>query len=62
MMDVYRARKKRKEWPTKCDYCGMETVRARVHGHEQCIHCGTNVEPCCEGSGWYQTMDYSMNE
>ena len=60
-MDVYlrkRGRKLMKEWPTKCDYCGMETENTRVHGHEQCVCCGTNVEPCCEGSSRYETVNY----
>lgn len=34
----------------RCNYCGMVTISVRVHGHEQCVNCGTNVEPCCEGA------------
>ena len=37
------------EVQNRCNYCGMITVPIRVHGHEQCINCGTNVVPCCEG-------------
>lgn len=22
----------------------------RVHGHGQCAHCGSNIEPCCSGA------------
>ena len=29
----------------------MPLVLVRVHGHGQCAHCGTNVEPCCSGAG-----------
>ena len=37
------------EIANRCDYCGRITERVRVHGHEQCAFCGTNVEPCCNG-------------
>ena len=33
----------------RCNYCGRETIRVQVYGHEQCVFCGTNVEPCCDG-------------
>ena len=26
-----------------------EGVHYIVHGHEQCVVCKTNVEPCCQG-------------
>ena len=32
-----------------CPYCGRKYQTINVHGHEQCVHCGTNLEPCCEG-------------
>jgi hypothetical protein len=32
-----------------CPFClGIELTY--VHGHGQCSRCGTNLEPCCEGS------------
>ena len=37
------------EIANRCDYCGRITERVRVHGHEQCAFCGTDVEPCCNG-------------
>ena len=37
------------ETQNRCNYCGMGTEAVRVHGHEQCANCGTNVAPCCEG-------------
>lgn len=33
----------------RCLYCGSEEGRVFVHGHYQCISCGTNVDPCCSG-------------
>ena len=36
----------------RCDYCGRITERVRVHGHEQCVFCGTNVDPCCNGESY----------
>lgn len=33
-----------------CTYCGARLVIVHVHGHGQCSHCGTNVEPCCSGA------------
>ena len=32
-----------------CPYCGQSSQTVFVHGHEQCIFCKTNVEPCCQG-------------
>ena len=32
-----------------CPYCGQSCKTVFVHGHEQCICCNTNIEPCCEG-------------
>jgi hypothetical protein len=34
----------------RCPYCGRVGEVVRVHGHGQCPHCGTNVEPCCAGA------------
>ena len=34
-----------------CPVCGIEVELVHVHGHAQCPHCGTNVEPCCAGAG-----------
>ena len=32
-----------------CLYCGQSSQTLFVHGHEQCVVCKTNVEPCCSG-------------
>ena len=32
-----------------CPYCGPSSQTVFVHGHEQCVVCKTNVEPCCQG-------------
>ena len=32
-----------------CPYCGQSSQTLFVHGHEQCVVCKTNVEPCCQG-------------
>ena len=32
-----------------CPYCGQSSQTVFVHGHEQCVFCKTNVEPCCQG-------------
>ena len=32
-----------------CPYCGQSSQTVFVHGHEQCLFCKTNVEPCCQG-------------
>jgi hypothetical protein len=34
-----------------CSYCGQSSQTVFVHGHEQCVVCKTNVEPCCLGQG-----------
>ncbi len=34
-----------------CLYCGQSSQTVFVHGHEQCVVCKTNVEPCCSGLG-----------
>lgn len=34
-----------------CPACGVPLILVHVHGHGQCAQCGTNVEPCCSGSG-----------
>ena len=33
-----------------CPYCGTKLEVIWVHGHGQCKNCGTNVNPCCQGS------------
>jgi len=30
-------------------HCLIYGVHYIVHGHEQCVVCKTNVEPCCQG-------------
>ena len=32
-----------------CPHCGQSNQTVFVHGHEQCVCCNTNLEPCCEG-------------
>ena len=32
-----------------CPYCCQSSQTVFVHGHEQCVVCKTNVEPCCQG-------------
>ena len=32
-----------------CPYCSQSSQTVFVHGHEQCVVCKTNVEPCCQG-------------
>ena len=32
-----------------CSYCGQSSKTVFVHGHEQCVVCKINVEPCCQG-------------
>ena len=34
-----------------CPYCGQSSQTVFVHGHEQCVVCKTNIEPCCSGQG-----------
>ena len=36
---------------TVCPYCGQSSQTVFIHGHEQCVVCKTNVEPCCSGQG-----------
>ena len=33
-----------------CAYCSSAQQVVEVHGHRQCLNCGINLEPCCEGS------------
>jgi len=32
-----------------CPNCGQTSQRVFVHGHEQCVVCKINIEPCCQG-------------
>ena len=32
-----------------CEYCCSERGVVWVHGHGQCVDCGTNVDECCRG-------------
>lgn len=34
----------------RCPFCGARLEVVHVHGHGQCAHCGTNVDPCCAGA------------
>ena len=31
-----------------CPYCGQSSKTVFVHGHQQCVLCNMNIEPCCE--------------
>ena len=33
-----------------CGWCGAVTRIVWVHGHGQCLACGQNILPCCEGA------------
>jgi hypothetical protein len=33
-----------------CPSCGSRRGVVFVHGHGQCVACGTNTEPCCAGA------------
>ena len=35
--------------PLPCPACGLRAGVEHVHGHGQCLACGTNVDPCCTG-------------
>ncbi len=32
-----------------CPWCQRPTQAIWVHGHGQCMHCRTNIDPCCGG-------------
>lgn len=32
-----------------CPWCQRATQAVWVHGHAQCQHCRTNIDPCCGG-------------
>ena len=36
--------------PIVCPWCGQPTPPDYAHGHLQCLHCKTNIGPCCEGA------------
>ena len=48
-----------------CPYCGQSSQTVFVHGHEQCVVCKTNVEPCCQGevqeSSWTDNLNQGIN-
>ncbi len=33
-----------------CNWCGRPTPLDYAHGHAQCLHCKTNIMPCCDGA------------
>jgi len=48
--------------PQRCPYCGMMPLQVvHVHGHGQCVSCGTNVEPCCSGEGLENVPSHDSN-
>lgn len=34
----------------RCPSCGSRRGVVFVHGHGQCVACGSNTEPCCAGA------------
>jgi len=46
-----QARSKKQSKRKICPYCGQSSQTVFVHGHEQCVVCKTNIEPCCSGQG-----------
>ena len=41
-----------------CAYCGQSSQTVFVHGHEQCVFCKTNIEPCCQG----EVKEYDLTD
>ncbi|HEY8375175.1 MAG TPA: hypothetical protein VIK91_01745 [Nannocystis sp.] len=35
--------------PERCPWCGGPLTLVWVHGHGQCVRCGTNLDECCRG-------------
>lgn len=40
-----------------CDWCGRPTPLDYAHGHAQCLHCKTNIMPCCDGATACRPLD-----
>jgi hypothetical protein len=40
-----------------CPSCGSSRGVVFVHGHGQCVACGTNTEPCCAGASALNEVD-----
>ena len=40
-----------------CPFCGQSSQTVFVHGHEQCVVCKTNIEPCCQGQELEDDID-----
>ena len=40
-----------------CPYCGQSSQTVFGHGHEQCLVCETNVDPCCQGQALIRRYD-----
>jgi hypothetical protein len=40
----------------RCPYCGRQAGVVWVHGHGQCSACGTNVDECCRGETYPETI------
>ena len=32
-----------------CRWCHEDAGVVWLHGHAQCLHCRTNIDPCCSG-------------
>ena len=47
----------------QCHWCNNEVLPIDVHGHLQCPHCKTNIDPCCSGevTEKYSKTIYSCN-
>ena len=46
----------------RCPSCGSYRGVVFVHGHGQCIACGTNTEPCCSGANAANEVDGGVDD
>lgn len=44
-----------------CPICNRPTQQVDVHGHTQCLACGNNIGPCCQGENCNMDIDESIN-
>jgi hypothetical protein len=47
--DMHRATHQHARHIQICPWCQRPTQAIWVHGHGQCMHCRTNIDPCCGG-------------